>query len=58
MNAKNRKVFETDRRMELRLRLAAKKARVASEPVMIPQYATRIPERELVTRIIERVRTL
>ncbi len=58
MNAKYRKVFETDRRMELRLRLAAKKARVASKPVMIPQYATRIPERELVTRIIERVRTL
>lgn len=58
MNAKNRKVFETDRRMELRLRLAARKEKVVSKPVMMPKYATRIPEREVVTRIIERVRSL
>lgn len=55
MNKRSRKVFETDRRMELRLRLAAKKAKTLAGPVLVPQYASRIPEREIVTRIIERV---
>jgi hypothetical protein len=41
--------------MELRLRLAAKKAKTLAGPVLVPQYASRIPEREIVTRIIERV---
>ena len=58
MNMKSRKVFETDRRMELRLRLAAKKAKTFNGPVLVPNYASRIPEREIVTRIIERVRRL
>ena len=58
MNQKRKKVFETDRRMELRLRLAAKKAKVVAKPVMMPQYSHRIPEREVVTRLIERVRRL
>ncbi len=55
MNKRSRKVFETDRRMELRLRLASKKAKTHTGSVLVPQYAGRIPEREIVTRIIERV---
>lgn len=58
MNQRRKKVFETDRRMELRLRLAAKKANVVSKPISMPQYQHRIPEREVVTRLIERVRRL
>lgn len=58
MNKRSRKMFETDRRMELRLRLAAKKVKTLKGPVLVPQYANRIPEREIVTRIIERVRRL
>jgi hypothetical protein len=58
MNQRRKKVFEVDRRMELRLRLAAKKAKVGSKPIAMPQYSHRIPEREVVTRLIERVRRL
>jgi hypothetical protein len=57
MNAKQKRLFEADRRMELKLRLLAK--RVGSEDLVeTGPLATELPERELVTRLIERVRKL
>ncbi|MCH7587661.1 MAG: hypothetical protein IIC78_06455 [Chloroflexi bacterium] len=55
MNKKIRRVFESDRRMELRMRLAAKRAR----PI-VPQsiYTVQTAEREMLNRIIARVRQL
>jgi hypothetical protein len=44
--------------MELRLRLAAKKAQSNKKEILVPLYATGMPEREVVHRIIERVRRL
>jgi hypothetical protein len=58
MSESRRRVFEVDRRMELRLRLAAKKAESNKKEAFVPLYASGIPEREVVHRIIERVRRL
>jgi hypothetical protein len=52
------RVFEIDRRMELRLRLAAKRAKTMEKSPLIPLYNLGTPEREVVHRIIERVRRL
>ncbi len=57
MNAKEKRLFEADRRMELKLRLSAKRAG-AEDLVETGPLATDPPERELVTRLIERVRKL
>ncbi len=58
MARKTKQVFRIDRRMQLRLRLAAKRAggqgRLSS--IAMPYYD--FPERELLDRIIERVRRL
>ncbi len=57
MNAKQKRLFEADRRMELKLRLLAKRA--GSEDLAeTGPLAADLPERELVTRLIERVRKL
>ena len=58
MGKKTRRVFRRDRRRQLRLRLANKKTdgRGQSSSVVLP-YAG-FPERELLDRIIERVRRL
>ncbi len=58
MSKSRKRVFEVDRRMELRLRLAAKKAQSNKKEILVPLYATGVPEREVVHRIIERVRRL
>ncbi len=57
MNAKQKRLFETDRRMELKLRLSAKRA-ATEELEETGPLATDPPEREVVTRLIERVRKL
>jgi hypothetical protein len=54
----NQRMFEQDRKMELRLRLAAKKA-ATREPLMpAPQLVSELPEPEVVVRLINRVRRL
>lgn len=58
MAKKDQKMFKSDRRKQLRLRLTAKKARGGgqSDTLILPLYE--FPERELLNRIIERVRRL
>lgn len=53
-----RKVFEADRKMELRVRLAAKRARRMPERSLAQKYGVITPDREVVSRIIKRVRKL
>ncbi len=61
-----RGLFEVDRRMELKMRLAAKKASQParhSEPVpvgqeVLPLDFALLPEREVVERLLDRVRSL
>jgi hypothetical protein len=57
MNAKQKRLFETDRRMELKLRLAAKRAEQDSLPGTGPLSAE-VPERDTLARLIDRVRQL
>jgi hypothetical protein len=58
MPRENRRLFEIDRRMELRLRLAAKKLGSrhprGSQAIVVVDP----PKREMVDRLIERVRKL
>ncbi len=58
MTKKTRRVFRRDRRRQLRLRLATKKTggRGHSSTVALPYGG--FPEREMLDRIIERVRRL
>ena len=58
MARKTKQVFRIDRRMQLRLRLAAKRAggQGQSSSIAMPYYD--FPERELLDKIIERVRRL
>ncbi len=51
-----KRLFELDRRMELRLRLAAKKA--SDKRLRQVLNAMGVPDRELVDRLIARVREL
>lgn len=57
MNTKQRKVFETDRKMELRLRLALKRVDDAVR-YSSPELPADVPERETLVRLIDRVRQL
>lgn len=58
MAKNNRRMFEQDRKMELRLRLAAKKA-AAKEPMApVAPLVSERPEPEVVVRLINRVRRL
>ncbi len=58
MAKKKKGVFEADRKMELRMRLAAKRA-ASGDRAGIPSYlSVELPERDLLGRIIARVRTL
>ncbi len=56
--AKDRRVFEVDRRMELKMRLAAKKAVAQGQTGELVLEVSGAPERQLVARLIERVRRL
>ena len=58
MTAKKKRIFDHDRRMELRLRLAAKKA---GKPVLSGSQGgliIELPEKDLLDRLINRVRRL
>jgi len=55
MAKKKRGVFEADRKMELRMRLAAKRAASGDRAGVL---SVELPERDLLGRIIARVRTL
>ena len=57
MAKSGQRVFEVDRRMELRLRLAAKKNGV-QKPQLTSVYASGMSKREVVERIIKRVERL
>jgi hypothetical protein len=54
----NQRMFEQDRKMELRLRLAAKKAGVKESRAPAVQLIGEKPEPEVVVRLINRVRRL
>jgi hypothetical protein len=58
MKKQMRKIFEADRKMELRVRIAAKRAQTMPERALVRNYAMNTPEREIVSRIIKRVRKL
>lgn len=57
MNKKAKDLFESDRRMELRLRLAIKRADESGRGREI-SLDSPLPPRELVDRLIDRVRRL
>ena len=57
MNAKQKRLFETDRRMELKMRLSAKQAEAGDLPGTGP-LSPDSPGPELLSRLIERVRRL
>ena len=58
MNDRQRRMFEVDRRMELRLRLVAKRAGISDTGGGTSPLHAEFPERDLVARLIERVRRL
>jgi hypothetical protein len=55
---KEKRLFEMDRRMELRMRLAAKKASRQGQTGGLALDLEGLPERQVVTRLIEKVRRL
>jgi hypothetical protein len=55
---KEKRLFELDRRMELKLRLAAKKANHLGQTGGLALDLEGLPERQVVTRLIEKVRRL
>jgi hypothetical protein len=57
MNAKQKRIFETDRHMELKMRLSAKRAEAGDLPGTGPLSPDNPPP-ELLSRLIERVRKL
>jgi len=56
--AMDRRLFEVDRRMELKMRLAAKKAGQPIRQEILPRSLAELPEREVVERLLDRVRSL
>ncbi len=58
MSKSRKRVFEVDRRMELRVRIAAKNAVMKEKEAFVPLYASGVHERDVINRIIERVRKL
>jgi hypothetical protein len=58
MNEKQRRIFEVDRRMELRMRLVAKQAEIGEAAGGTSPLNPELPEREVVSRLIARVRRL
>ncbi len=55
---KERRLFEMDRRMEVKMRLAAKKAGRQGQTGGLALDLEGLPERQVVTRLIEKVRRL
>jgi hypothetical protein len=56
--SKEKRLFELDRRMELKMRLAAKKAANLGQTGGLTLDLEGLPERHVVSRLIERVRRL
>ena len=58
MSKRKRNVFDNDRRMELRMRVAIKKMRQSEtvDPSTLPLLA--LPEQKTVKRVIDKVRSL
>lgn len=54
----NQRMFEQDRKMELRLRLAAKRAETREPRSPVTPLVSEMPEPEVVVRLINRVRRL
>jgi hypothetical protein len=54
----NRKVFETDRRMELRVRLAVKRAQEPMAAAAMGSIEALAPDEGLLSRLIERLQQL
>ena len=57
MNAKQKRLFENDRRIELKLRLSVKRAEAGDLPETGP-LSPDVPGQEVLSRLIERVRRL
>ena len=55
---REKRLFEIDRRMELKMRLAAKKASRLGQTGGLALELEGLPERQVVTRLIEKVRRL
>lgn len=55
---REKRLFEMDRRMELKMRLAAKKAVRQGQTGGLALELEGLPERQVVTRLIEKVRRL
>jgi hypothetical protein len=55
---REKRLFEMDRRMELKMRLAAKKAIRQGQTGGLALDLEGLPERQVVTRLIEKVRRL
>ncbi|MCX6070671.1 MAG: hypothetical protein NTU91_07405 [Chloroflexi bacterium] len=55
---REKRLFEMDRRMELKMRLAAKKAIRLGQTGGLALDLEGLPERQVVTRLIEKVRRL
>jgi hypothetical protein len=58
MAKKQKGVFEADRKMELRLRLAAKRAAQNKLPAEYKPLAVEIPEQDTVSKLISKVQAL
>ncbi len=54
----DRRVFEVDRRMELRLRLAAKRAQEPLSAAATGTWQFMLPDEDLLGKLIEKVRRL
>jgi hypothetical protein len=58
MSKKDRRLFESDRRMELKLRLAASKAGASPRGSVAALELNGLPDRQVLTKLIDRVRRL
>jgi hypothetical protein len=57
-NAIQRRLFEADRRMELKLRLAAKRAARPGREIGVPLDFVELPEKDVLARLIDKVRRM
>jgi len=58
MAKSSKQLFEVDRKMELRMRLAAKQANRGGKALPMPPVFPDPPEREVLDRLIKKVRVL
>jgi hypothetical protein len=58
MDKRSKRMFESDRKMELRLRVALKQVADAGASGSLPMLDGQLPPKELVNRLIAKVRRL